>query len=103
MKRITLVANELRAFYPAGGMGTATTHSRARAHGPRRRDPDRVHHEAPDVDPEWGELYRRAGVRLRSARENDAQVEPRQFQVARKVELELRSDPPDVGHECCSS
>lgn len=98
MKRITLVANELRGFYPAGGMGTATTHL-ALALARMGHDVDILigyYHDAADVDPEWGELYRRAGVRLRSVRPRDEAVAPPHFAVARKVELELREDPPDV-------
>src|SRR5438046_1098483 len=55
-----------------------------------------LHHVAESVDPVWGRVYADAGVRLRSARESDERVEPWHFEVARKVELELRADPPDV-------
>jgi glycosyltransferase involved in cell wall biosynthesis len=96
--RVTLVANELRGFRPVGGMGTATTflalalarmgHAVEILIGWR--------HSADAVDPQWGDVYRRAGIRLRSAPPSGERVAPAHFELPRRVERALRTDPPDV-------
>src|SRR5436190_7287902 len=52
---------------------------------------------APDsIDLHWETVYERAGVSIRPAPESDEPVEPWQFTHARRIELGLLADPPDV-------
>lgn len=96
-RRVTLVANELRGFYPAGGMGTATTflalalarmgHSVELLLGWQPGRP---------LDPYWGSVYAQAGIRIQRVQESGERVEPAHFGVLRNIELALRADPPEV-------
>jgi glycosyltransferase involved in cell wall biosynthesis len=96
MRRVTVIAHELRGFRPVGGMGTATAflalalartdHSVEILLG--KRPPE-------SMDPEWREMYRRAGVQIRPVPPSEP-VEPWAFAHTHKVALGLRDDPPDV-------
>ena len=97
MRRVTIVATELRGFLPGGGMGTATTFlALALA---RMGHAVEILVARPDVeaiDPQWEAEYGRAGIRLRAAPPSGERVEPVHFARPRNVELALRTDPPDV-------
>jgi glycosyltransferase involved in cell wall biosynthesis len=79
-------------------MGTATTHL-AFALARMGHAVDVLigwRHSADDIEPEWADAYRSAGIRIRAAASSEEPVEPAHFAVARKVELELRAEPPNV-------
>jgi glycosyltransferase involved in cell wall biosynthesis len=96
MRRVTVIAHELRGFRPVGGMGTATAflalalartdHSVEILLG--KRPPE-------SMDPEWQETYRGAGVQIRPVPPSEP-VEPWAFAHTHKVALGLKDDPPDV-------
>ena len=96
-RRVTVLANELRGFRPAGGMGAATTslalalarlgHSVEILLG--KRDPR-------SLDPQWAARYAEAGIAIRPVPESPERVEPWEFAHAHNVMLGLRDDPPDV-------
>ena len=96
-RRVTLVANEIRGFRPAGGLGTATTYlALALARMGHSVEILLGMHSPGAIDPHWESVYRSAGVRLRPVPDSDEPVEPPNFVLAHKVGLALRSDPPDV-------
>jgi glycosyltransferase involved in cell wall biosynthesis len=96
-QRVTLIANELRGFRPAGGMGTATTHlafALARlGHTVEillgKRDPR-------SLDPQWAARYKDAGIEIRPVPHSADRVEPWEFAHAHSVMLGLRDAAPDV-------
>jgi glycosyltransferase involved in cell wall biosynthesis len=95
---VTVVANELRGFYPSGGMGTATTYL-ALALARMGHEVEILigwRHSADAIDPDWGGVYRRAGIRVRSVPRSETPVEPPHFEVAHNIATTLRADPPDV-------
>jgi glycosyltransferase involved in cell wall biosynthesis len=96
-RRVTLVANELRGLYPAGGMGTATTFL-ALALARMGHSVEILVSWQPErsLDPYWSSMYAQAGVRIQRVPDSGERVEPQRFGVMRTVELALRADPPDV-------
>jgi hypothetical protein len=96
-RRITLVANELRGFYPAGGMGTATTFlALALARMGHWVDILLSWQPQRSLDPYWATVYAEAGVRIQRVPDSGERVEPQRFAVMRNVELALRAHPPDI-------
>jgi glycosyltransferase involved in cell wall biosynthesis len=97
MRRVTIIATELRGFLPGGGMGTATTFlalALARMGHSVEILLARPADEAIDAD--WEAQYSQAGIRLRHVPPSRERVEPLHFARPRTVELALRADPPDV-------
>jgi glycosyltransferase involved in cell wall biosynthesis len=96
-RRVTVIANELGGFRPAGGMGTATTHlALALAHLGHsveillgKRDPR-------SLDPQWAARYDDAGIAIRPVPHSTDRVEPWEFAHAHNVMLGLREGAPDV-------
>jgi glycosyltransferase involved in cell wall biosynthesis len=96
-RRVTLVANELRGFYPAGGMGTATTFLALALARLGHTIEILVSWQAGrPIDPYWQGMYEQAGIGIRRVRESGEEVEPAHFAVPRNVELALRADPPEI-------
>jgi glycosyltransferase involved in cell wall biosynthesis len=97
MRRVTIVATELRGYLPGGGMGTATTFlALALARMGHSVEILVARPDADEIDPNWGAEYSRAGIGLRPAHPSGEHVEPPHFARPRNVELALRADPPDV-------
>ena len=97
-RRVALVTDELLGYIRTGGIGTATTFL-AIALARIGHDVEVLYYgRAPEdpIDPEWARLYEHAGVRVRMLPERDERVEPPYFERMRRVELALRTDPPDV-------
>jgi glycosyltransferase involved in cell wall biosynthesis len=98
-RRITLVTNELRGSRPVGGIGTGTTFL---ALGLARmgHDVEIFHFGTPpttSIDPEWDDVYKRAGVRIRfGPPSSDELVEPRYFARLPETARALQEDPPDI-------
>ena len=96
-RRVTVIANELRGFRPAGGMGAATTHlalALARlGHSVEillgKRDPR-------SLDPQWAARYDAAGIAIRPVPQSTERVEPWEFAHTHNVMLGLREAAPDV-------
>jgi glycosyltransferase involved in cell wall biosynthesis len=96
-RRVTVIAHELRGFQPVGGMGTATTFlALALARLGHSVEILLGKHSLSSIDPHWGSVYERGGVRLRQAPRPDEPVEPWQFDFPHSIELGLLADPPDV-------
>src|SRR5919202_269052 len=69
LRRVTIVTHELRGFAPVGGMGTATTFL-ALALARMGHSVDvllGVMHRPESIDPYWDDVYRQAGIAIRSA------------------------------------
>jgi glycosyltransferase involved in cell wall biosynthesis len=97
-RRITVVADELLGYVRTGGIGTATTFL-AVALGRMGHDLDILYVADPPTEPlqpEWADLYRRAGVRIRQLDRSDRETDPPFFARLRDVEQALAEDPPDV-------
>jgi glycosyltransferase involved in cell wall biosynthesis len=96
-RRITLIANELRGLYPAGGMGTATTFL-ALALARMGHSVELLIAWQPQraLDAYWEDVYANAGISVRRAEPSGERVTPQHFEIPRTVELALRADPPDV-------
>jgi O-antigen biosynthesis protein len=98
VRRVTVIAHELRGFPPVGGMGTATTflalalarmgHSVEILLG--------VMHRPESIDPDWKAVYEGAGIHIRPVAPTDEPVEPPHFARTHGVALALQSAPPDV-------
>jgi glycosyltransferase involved in cell wall biosynthesis len=96
-RRVTVIAHELRGFFPAGGMGTATTFlALALARMGHSVEILLGKHEPESIDPHWATIYREAGIRIRPAPRGHEPVEPWQFVHAHRVELGLRAEAADV-------
>src|SRR6266566_1938281 len=95
--RVTLVTNELRGFYPAGGMGTAMTFLALAVARMGHSVQVLLSWEAErPIDPYWERMYADAAIRVLRVPESNERIEPGHFGVLRNVELALRADPPDV-------
>ncbi len=97
-RRVALVTNEVRGFFPVGGLGTATTFL-AVALARMGHLAEILYygvHPIASIDPYWQQFYEQADVRIRAAPACDEPVEPWHFGRMRAVELALRADPPDV-------
>jgi glycosyltransferase involved in cell wall biosynthesis len=96
-RRITLIANELRGLYPAGGMGTATSFlALALARMGHAVELLIAWQSERGLDSYWERTYAEAGITLRRAIPSGERVSPMHFEIPRTVELALRDDPPDV-------
>jgi glycosyltransferase involved in cell wall biosynthesis len=96
-RRITLIANELRGLYPAGGMGTATSFlALALARMGHSVELLIAWQAERPLDPYWERTYVNAGIRVRRAAATTERIEPDHFAIPHDAELALRSDPPDI-------
>ena len=63
VRRVTVIAHELRGFRPAGGMGTATTFlALALARLGHSVEILLGKHDPRSVEPHWADVYREAGI-----------------------------------------
>jgi glycosyltransferase involved in cell wall biosynthesis len=96
-RRITLIANELRGLYPAGGMATATSFlALALARMGHSVELLIAWQAERPLDHYWEQMYANAGISIRRAAATTERIEPDHFAIPHDAELALRCDPPDI-------